>query len=898
MPEEKTPANGKEAAADKDDEPLPQTDYDFKEVEARWQEKWEKDHTYWFDWELDAPVFSIDNPPRYANAALHLGHATSYTQIDFAARYKRLRGYNVFFPLCADVNGMPIEVATEKRYGVNRKNTPRQKLIELCSKFAAENIAEMTRQFCILGHSMDPSLFYQTDSAAYRRITQLTFLVMLAKGLVYKKEFPVTWCPHCGTALASADVEYQERRTRLNFVKFGREDGKTEVIATTRPELLCACQMVAVNPDDGRHRDLLGKRLITPIYHKKVPVQDDAKVDPDFGTGIVMICTIGDKDDLEWVHRYNLPIEKGIDADGRMTSLAGIYAGMTIREAREAALKDLERQGLLVKQEELSQNVGTCWRCHTPVEFLSVPQWFLKTIDFKERIIQKSDEVRWHPDFMKVRLENWTNSLAWDWCISRQRYFATAIPVWECVQCGKAVPAKPNMCYVDPTVSPPPVDKCPDCGGKLKGVEDVFDTWMDSSISPLFNTFWQRDEARFKRLFPMSLRPQSHDIIRTWAFYTIHRHLLLFDRKPWDDIIINGFIMAPDGSPMHTSKGNIIDPLPLLAKHGADAFRYYAAACTLGMDHAFHSKEVVHGGKLVLKLWNIEKFVGSAIKGEKLGPATPVQIKATDRWILAAYSQAVERATAFMDGYQFDKAMREIEVFLWHEFADHYIELIKHRRDESSRYTLYTIGLGIAKMLAPFLPHVTEEIFKRHFQGMEGGRSIHLSRWPAPVLSDEKALSAGAGARDVVARLRAWKGSRGLRLGQPMGTVYIFGKDADSLRDFLDDMRGALKADRIRLARPAELREEFVGIQPVKQKIGPAFKARSGLVSDAIEKLDPRAAGAALEKGPLELALPDGTKAPVTPDMVRLERASVAESMRVDSLTVGEWTVLVELPRK
>jgi valyl-tRNA synthetase len=891
MPEEKEGAEEK-------DEPLPPTDYDFKEVESRWQDAWEKDHTYWFDWNSEAPVFSIDNPPRYANAALHLGHATSYTQIDFAARYKRLRGFSVFFPLCADVNGMPIEVATEKRYGVNRKNTPRQKLIDLCSAFAAENIAEMTRQFKILGHSMDPSLYYQTDSVNYRRVTQLTFLVMLARGQVYKKEFPVTWCPHCGTALASADVEYQQRKTKLNFVKFGREDGKTELIATTRPELLCACQMVAVNPDDDRHRDLLGKTLITPIYRKKVPVQDDAKVDPDFGTGMVMICTIGDKDDLEWVHRYNLPIDKGIDADGRMTSLAGIYTGMTIREAREAVLKDLERSGLLVKQEELAQSVGTCWRCHTPVEFLSVPQWFLKTLDYKERIIQKSNEVAWHPEFMKVRLENWTNSLAWDWCISRQRYFATAIPVWECVKCGKAVPAKPNMCYVDPTVTQPPVPACPDCGGKLKGVEDVFDTWMDSSITPLYNTYWQRDDARFKKLFPMSLRPQSHDIIRTWAFYTIHRHLLLFDKKPWNDIIINGFIMAPDGTPMHTSKGNVIDPLPLLAKHGADAFRYYAAACTLGMDHAFHSKEVVHGGKLVLKLWNIEKFVGANLKDAKQRPAEPAALKSTDRWILAAYSAMVERATMMMDDYQFDKAMREIEVFLWHEFADHYIEMVKHRRDDSSRYTLYTIGLGLAKLLAPFMPHVTEEIHRRHFQAFESGKSIHLSKWPEPVLTDGKALETGEVARDIVAKLRAWKGAKGLRLGQPMGTVYIFGRDAELLRDFLDDMRGTLKADRIRLAKPAELREEFVGVQPVKQKIGPAFKARAGLVSAAVEKLDPKEAGASLAKGPMELALPDGTKVTVTPEMVKLERASVAENMRVEALAIGELTILAELPKK
>ncbi len=891
------PAQEKDAKQ-KEEEPLPPTDYDFKDVEARWQESWEKAHTYWFDWNSERPVYSIDNPPRYANAALHLGHATSYTQIDFAARYKRMRGCNVFFPLCADVNGMPIEVSTEKRYGVNRKNTPRQKLIELCSAFAAENIAEMTRQFKILGHSMDPSLYYQTDAPYYRRITQLTFLEMFKRGLVYKKEFPVTWCPHCGTALASADVEYQERKTRLNYVKFGREDGGTETIATTRPELLCVCQMVAVNPHDERHRDLLGRSLVTPIYHKKVPVQDDPKVDADFGTGMVMICTIGDKDDLEWVHRYNLPIEKGIDAEGHMTSIAGIYAGMTIREAREAIIKDLQRRDLLTRQEDLSQSVGTCWRCHTPVEFLSVPQWFLKTLDYKEQILCKSNEVRWFPEFMKVRLENWTNSLAWDWCISRQRYFATAIPVWECVKCGKAVPAGPEQCYVDPTVSPPPVPACPQCGGKLKGVEDVFDTWMDSSITPLYNTFWQRDEAKFLKLFPMSLRPQSHDIIRTWAFYTIHRHLLLLDSKPWKDIIINGFIMAPDGSPMHTSKGNVIDPLPLLAEHGADAFRYYAAACTLGMDHAFHAKEVVHGQKLVLKLWNIEKFVGSNIRDRAKRPERPQTLKPVDRWILSAYSAVVETATKLMDEYQFDKAMREIEVFLWHEFADHYIEMVKHRKDDSSAFTLTTIGLGIAKMLAPFMPHVTEEIFERNFRSFEGGGSIHLSSWPEPVLNDERAAMEGALARDIVAMLRAWKGSKGLRMGQPLGTVYIFGKDGETLRDYVDDIKGTLKAERIQLTKPPALKEEVVGLLPVKPKIGPAFKAKALAVTDAIEKLAPKEAGEALAKGPMELALPGGERVTISQEMVKLEKAQFVGKVRVEAMTVGELTILAELPKK
>jgi valyl-tRNA synthetase len=882
--------------AEEAQEELPPTDYNTRAVEKKWQDRWEKDHTYWFDWGSKKPVYSIDNPPRYANAALHLGHATSYTQIDFAARYKRMRGFNVFFPLCADVNGMPIEVSTEKKYGVNQKNTPRQKLIELCNAFAQENIAEMTRQFKILGHSMDPSIYYQTNSPEYRRITQLSFLVMFKRGLVYKKEFPVTWCPHCGTALASADVEYQERNTKLNFVKFGREDGGTETIATTRPELLCTCQMMAVNPDDERHRHLLGKSLLTPIYRKKVLVQDDAKVDPDFGTGIVMICTIGDKDDLEWVHRYNLPIDKGIDAEGRMTSLAGPYAGMTIREAREAIIKDLKSQDLIIKQDELAQSVGTCWRCHTPVEFLSVPQWFLKTIDFKQKIIDKSNEVKWFPDFMKVRLENWANSLAWDWCISRQRYFATAIPLWECERCGHPVPASPAQCYVDPTASPPPVPACPDCGGRLRGVEDVFDTWMDSSITPLYNTFWRRDKDKFLKLFPMSLRAQAHEIIRTWAFYTIQRHLLLLDSRPWNDIMISGFIMAPDGTPMHTSKGNVIDPLPLLDKYGADALRYYAAACTLGMDHAFQSKEVVHGGKLVLKLWNISKFIERSAGPFPVKAAPPMAMMgATDRWILSMFSGVVERASAFMDAYQFDKAMREIEVFMWHEFADHYIEMVKHRKDDSMRYALYTVGLGLARLMAPFMPHLTEEIFDRLYRSAEGGTSIHTSRWPEPMLRDADVEKMGALARDVIASLRAWKGSKGLRLGQPVGAVHIFGKDCGMLKDFLDDIKGTLKAHEVLLSRPEGLREEPDRLVPLRPRIGPVFKGKADDVVEAIGRLAPKeAAQRLMSTGGLELTLADGSTARLAPDMVRVEMRSMVGDARVDVVLGGEMTILVE----
>ena len=873
------------------------TQYEPQEIEHKWQERWSESGLFKAEENSANPKFyGLEFFPYPSGDGLSVGHCRNYIPTDVICRYKRMRGFNVFFPLCADVNGMPIEVSTEKKYGVNRKNTPRQKLIEICNAFAQENIAEMTRQFKILGHCMDPSIYYQTNSPEYRRITQLSFLVMFKRGLVYKKEFPVTWCPHCGTALSSADVEYQDRTTKLNFLKFHREDGGTEIIATTRPELLCACQMVAINPDDQRQRHLLGRSLLTPLYRKKVPVQDDDNVDPDFGTGIVMICTIGDKDDLEWVHRYNLTIDKGIDAEGRMTSLAGPYAGMTIREARDAIINDLRGQGLIVRQEELAQSVGTCWRCHTPVEFLSVPQWFLKTIDFKQKIIEKSNELKWFPEFMKVRLENWTSSLAWDWCISRQRYFATAIPVWECQKCGHPVPASPAQCYVDPTVSPPPVPACPDCGGRLKGVEDVFDTWMDSSITPLYNTYWRRDKDKFLKLFPMSLRAQAHDIIRTWAFYTILRHLLLLDSLPWNEIMISGFIMAPDGTPMHTSKGNVIDPLPMLDKYGADAFRYYAAACTLGMDHAFQSKEVVHGGKLVLKLWNISKFIERSAGPFPIKPVPPsAKWGATDRWILSTFSGMVERATTFLEAYQFDKAMREIEGFMWHEFADHYIEMVKHRKDDSMRYTLYTVGLGLTKLMAPFMPHVTEEIFDRLFRQAEGGGSIHTSGWPEPMPRDPDVEKKGAKARDVIAKLRAWKGSKGLRLGQPIGLVHIFGTDSELLGDFLEDIKGTLRAKDVLLSRPEGLREEPDKLVPVRPKIGPVFKAKANSVVDAIGALAPKEAAERLASaGKLELTLADGTKAEIARDMVRVEMRSMVGDARVEIVQGGEMTIIVE----
>ncbi|MDR0791153.1 MAG: valine--tRNA ligase, partial [Methanomassiliicoccaceae archaeon] len=682
--------------------------YESASIERRWQRMWKEESIYHFNMDSDAPIFSIDNPPRYTSGSLHLGHATGYSMIDFVARYRRMRGYNVFFPLCFDVNGTPIEVKVEKKHNITKLDLPRKEYRHLCTEFANSFIEEMIHHFEILGESMDPSIYYQTDAPYYRRITQISFVKLFNNGLVYKGNFPVNWCPRCMTALADAEVEYRDGMTKMNYIKFiidGTDDHI--LVATTRPELLCTCKVVAVHPDDKEKQYLIGKELITPLYGRKVKVIADPKVDPEFGTGNVMICTIGDKDDLEWVMKYKLEMEKGIDELGKMTELAGKYKGMSVKDARAAAIEDLRTNGLLVKQENSPQNVSICWRCHTPVEFLQVPQWFLKTLDFKEQVLKRAEEMNWYPEFMKIRLQDWVNSLEWDWVLSRQRIFATPVPIWECEKCGKAVIAKEEQCYVDPTEDAPPVDRC-ECGGELIGCTDVFDTWMDSSGSPLYNTFWERDGKMFKKMFPMSMRPQSHDIIRTWAFYTMLRSEQITSSVPWRDVMIHGFIMSPDGTPMHSSIGNVINPIPIIEEYGADALRYYACTCSMGIDHAFREKDVIRGRRLCNKVFNMGKFVGPRFDSK---PKKPSKLRTSDKWILSKYSDVVNSVTQYFESYQFDKAMRDAENFIWHELADHYIEMVKSRKDDAVRYTLYTVLLGCMKMIAPFMPHITEDVY-------------------------------------------------------------------------------------------------------------------------------------------------------------------------------------------
>ena len=867
--------------------------YDVAAAEKRWEQMWKDKGIYCFDPKSDKPVFSIDNPPRYTSGSLHLGHATGYSLIDFAARYKRMQGYNVFFPLCFDVNGTPIEVKVEKKHGINKLDTPRAEYRKYCEEYAESFIAQMTHHFEILGESMDPSIYYQTNAPYYRRVTQLTLVDLFKRGLLYKANFPVNWCPSCMTALADAEVEYRDNVNKLNYIVF-KVKGSDEqmIIATSRPELLSTCQSVAVHPDDKSKAHLVGKTLITPLYNKEVPVIADPKVKMDYGTGNVMICTIGDKDDLEWCMKYHYPLEKAIDEMGKMTAITGKYEGMKVLEAREAIIQDLKDAGLLINQEDNPQQLSICWRCHNPVEYLQVPQWFLKTLDYKDKILERAGEIEWHPEFMRSRLVDWTNSLAWDWVISRQRIFATPIPIWECEDCGHAVCATEDMCYCDPVYDKAPVDCCPKCGGKMVGCTDVCDTWVDSSISSLYNTFYGRDEELHAKLFPMSLRPQSHDIIRTWAFYSILRAEQLEQKIPWHDIMIHGFIMAPDGTPMHSSIGNVIDPIPILEEYGADALRYYAASCSLGIDHAFREPDVIRGRKLLTKVYNLGQFAKRYIDKPS---GIPKDLHLSDRWILTMYSRAVRYATIYLDQYLFDKAARVIESFLWHELADHYVEMVKGRTDDAVKYTLYTVILGSIKMLAPIMPHVTEEVYQELFREHEGIESIHLTSWPVEVLDDNVAAEEGEVLKEVIANVRAWKADKKIPLNASIKLMEIIGPTASRLDVAREDISGTLKVEELKLLVDAELTRNVTAIKPVHAKLGPLFKAKAKAVVVALAAMDVADAAAQLESNGKIVLNVEGEQVELQADLVAVDTELMLDGRAVETLQVNDLLIAIEL---
>ncbi len=548
--------------------------YSPQMVEEKWQRVWLSEEYYpVYRFKNDGrPTFVIDTPPPFTSGELHMGHAYWNILNDTLARYKRMRGFDVLLPQGWDCQGLPTELKVQYKWKVPREK--RDLFRKKCVEWTNKMIKSMKETMIKLGYRPDWEQFeYRTMDREYWKAVQHSLLIMHQNGLVYRKEFPVHWCSKCGTALAQAELGYVQKKGKLHYVRFKLVGSDEHIeVATTRPELLNACVALLVHPLDERYSNIVGREAEVPIFGQKVKILQDESVDPQFGTGVVMVCTYGDEQDIKWQQSHGLPIIKAIDEFGRMTN-AGKYTGMDVSQAREEIVKDLKEKGLISKEEEVTHNVLTHTEradCMTPIEFLVKEQWFLRSKEFKDLVLEEAEKMKWTPRFMRQRLIDWVNSVEWDWLISRQRVFGTPIPFWYCKSCNFIIPPKVEALPVDTTVDRPPVETCPKCGSKeISGTSDVCDCWVDSSITPLIITGYFSDRGRFEKTYPVDVRQQGHDIIRTWLYYTVLRCRILTGEGPFKEVIVNGHILGPDGSRMSKSKGNVIMPEEGIRNYGA-----------------------------------------------------------------------------------------------------------------------------------------------------------------------------------------------------------------------------------------------------------------------------------------------------------------------------------------
>jgi len=780
----------------------------LQEIEKRWQGFWDKEKIYAFEKKSKKPLFSIDVPPVYASAGhLHIGHALHYTQFEIIARLKRMQGFNVYFAPCFDDNGLPTEKYVEEKFHISKNSTTKAAFRALCLKEAKKVEQEYSdRVFKKLGHSYDWSLLYTTISPEAQKISQSSFIDLYNKHECYQAEEPTIWCTKHQTALAQAEIEDAQRTTTLNYIEFdldSKAKSKEKIlIATTRPEFLSACVGIFANPQDKRYKKLIGKEAIVPIFHQKVKIMSDDKVDKDFGTGIVMICTFGDTTDIEWWKKHKLPLKNIISKEGRLIN-SGILNGLSLNEAKKKALEILKQEDRLKKQESLNQTVGTCWRCSTPVEFIVTKQWFIKTLAHKKELIEQAKKINWYPDFYRARYDDWVQNLQWDWCISRQRFYGVPIPIWYCKKCHKIMIADKNQLPIDPEKDKPK-SKCSCGSNEFIPEQDVFDTWMTSSMTPQIAT------RTYDNFNPMSLRPQSHDIIRTWAFYTILKSHLIFKKIPWKDIAIGTFVLDPQGKGMHKSKGNSVWFEDLYSKYqSVDIIRYWVGTATFGEDLPFQEKELIAGKKFLNKLWNASKFAFMNLEGhvpKAQSKTASHSNEPIDQYFIEKLDQVIREADMAYDKYSIGEAKRKAEQFFWHDFCDNYLEIIKKRiyqgsgkEKEQAQSTLYHLMLKQLKLFAPIVPHLTEELYQMYFKYHEKVKSIHISEWPkAETKINEKIKKAGDKFIEILTKVRMEK-SKAQKSMKSEIILTLSKEDTSLLKEMLPDLQEVTHAKEIKV---------------------------------------------------------------------------------------------------
>ncbi len=757
--------------------------YDFQKSEKRWQEYWEKEGIFKFDRAGEGPLYSIDTPPPTVSGAMHIGHIYSYTQIEIIARFWRMKGYRVFFPFGFDDNGLATERLVEKKKGIKAGNFKREDFRKLCLELTEEYEEKFKKLWQSVGFSVDWSLEYSTINSQARYISQLSFLDLYHKGRIYREKTPVLWCGNCQTSIAQAELDLKEEETLFNYLGFKTNSGEDLLIATTRPELLPACVAILIHPADQKNAHLIGKKAIVPLFRREVPILGDQAVDREIGSGIVMCCTFGDQQDIKWWRKYKLPLNEIIDREGKVKKAIAYIGGLKLASARKKILEELELRGFLFKQEALKHQLACHERCDFPVEFISSEQWYIKIMDQKKELWQAGEEINWHPVYMKHRYQQWVANLQWDWCISRQRFFGVPFPVWYCKECGQVLLADQKQLPVNP-LEDKPLQPCR-CGSTAFTAEsDVMDTWATSSLTPLINAGWQGGKELLNPLLPMNLRPQAHDIIRTWTFYTIVKILYHFKELPWQDIMISGFVLAGKKQKLSKSKGNTgKTPQELISKYSADVIRLWAGSANLGADIFFSEAGIRDNQKLPIKLWNAARFSLQHLQG--LSCFAPIDFACIDRWIIQRTQQSQQKVTAYLERFEISQAREELAHLFWSDFCDNYLEIIKERLYQpevrgkearlSAQQTLYIVLLNILKMYAVFIPHLTEEIYQDYYRSREGIRSIHLLPWGfAPESSVEEGINeVGVDFIKLLGQIRKFKTERGLSLGQELRKILI-----------------------------------------------------------------------------------------------------------------------------
>jgi len=849
---------------------LPKT-LEFPVMEAKMMETWAKNKTYVYDENSSKPVYAIDTPPPTVSGSLHLGHIFSYTQTDVIARYQRMNGKNVFYPMGWDDNGLPTERRVQNFFHIRcdanepyvpgldlppilsvmsdkelqekkipQKNLSRKNFIEHCHKLTVEDEKLFKKLWSHIGLSVDWNLEYATIDDHSRKIAQLSFLDLHQKKEMYQLEAPCVWDVDFQTAVATAELEDREVPGAFHDIEFQVEGGGTFTIATTRPELLAACVGVTTHPDDARYQNLIGKKAIIPLFGLTVPIFGSEIVNPEKGTGILMVCTFGDQTDVQWWREQKLGMRQIIGKDGRLqhiefkTSINQALAeenyakiqGKNVKQAQKLVVEMLQAGNFLKgTPKPINHAVKFYEKGDRPVEILTTRQWFVKLVDKKDKLIKYGQQVKWHPEFMEARYRNWTENLSIDWCVSRQRFFGVSIPVWYplnaqgVVEFEKAMIPSKEQLPIDPMSDVPEgyTEAQRGKAGGFIGEADVFDTWFTSSLTPQLGSHWELNPARHKKLFPMDLRPQAHEIIRTWAFYTIAKAMLHEEKIPWKHIAVSGWILDPDRKKMSKSKGNVVTPSQYLDEFGADAVRYWAGLARYGVDTAFDPGIMKIGRRLAMKIFNAGKFVlqNSAEAGSVTEPL--------DLAFLAKLKHQCIEASKSFEAFEPAQALMESEKFFWSHFTDSYLELVKTRtwgektspeeaRVKASAVHALRLAMGtFLRLFAPVLPYTTEEVWGYFNKG-----SVHHA--PYPTAADFEGIASGEplvfdAAMAAQAAINQQKTLSKVSIARPIAMLKMKAhpESAAFFKQAQFDVCGATKTEKLELVGDASLeKNQFI----------------------------------------------------------------------------------------